>query len=278
GELFVDLPAGEDVRADIETPAGTATALGTTFYAHYGEAPNLPDGPFLTVAVVGGFVEVRNHHRPALVGARGVALAEGNSAPKRHSGLPLLGTEPPERGWWRFGNVLGMLHRPEVQAELKLTAEQKAKLLKPAGDDRREHGKFFREMYSVLPDERARKAAEFRAEQEKQIAEILDAGQQRRLGQILLQQQGYSALANPEGADLLHLSEEQRKRVESVTREINQTRRSTFFGGGRNWQEASQRLAELGQKESEQLAAVLTAAQQDQWRSLLGEPFALERR
>jgi len=279
GQLFVELPAGEDLRADIETPAGTATALGTSFYAHYRETRDAPQRPFLSVAVMGGFVEVSNPHGRALAGAGEVVLTDGSSAPKRHSGSPFIGPgAPAERGWWRFGNVLGMLHRPEVQAELKLTEEQKAKLQKPAGEDWREIGQFFRDLYSVPPEERAKKAAEFRGVQEKKIAAVLNTDQQRRLGQILLQQQGLSALAQQEVADLLQLSEDQRKRVEAVTKEFSQTRRSAFSRGGRDWQEVGKRMDELRQQEAKRLAAVLTDAQQEQWRGLVGKPFELERR
>src|SRR5262249_3453118 len=143
----------------------------------------------------------------------------------------------------------------------KLTKEQKAKLDKPAAEDGREMGMFLRELSRIPAEVRAKKAGEFRGVQEKKIAEVLDVEQQRRLGQILLQQQGYSALASQDVADLLKLSAEQRGLVEAVLKEFSPTRRFAFFGGNRNGQE---RIAELRQKESEKLAALLTEAQKAQ--------------
>lgn len=279
GELFVELPPDEGLQADIETSAGTVTALGTSFYTQYQEPPEPSRNSFLTVAVLGGFVEVHNKHGRAMAGAGEVVLAEESSLPKRYAGSPPLGiATPPERGWWQFGNVLGMLHRREVQAELKLTEKQKAKLDKPTGDDWREIGLIFRDVYSVPSKERPKKAAEFRTLREKKIAEVLDADQQRRMGEILLQQEGCSALANPELAELLKLSQDQRRQVGAVTKEFAQARRSVFSGGNRDWKEMGKKMDELRKKESEKLATLLTDAQREQWQGLLGKPFELERR
>lgn len=276
GELFVELPDGEGLQADIETPAGTASAMGTSFYAHYGETT--PESPLLTVAVVGGYVEVRNTHGQELAGAGEVVRAEENEAPKRHGASPFLGMAAfPEREWWRFGNVMGLLHRPEVQAELRLTEEQKKKLHRPPDDDCREVQRFFRDFHRAPPQEQAKKAAEFRAAQEKKIAAILNAEQVRRLGQILLQQQGYAALANPEAADLLELSEEQRAQVEAVVQEVGRERRTAFSWRRGNGRDFGKRMDELRRKESEKLAALLTDAQKEQWQEMVGAPFALAR-
>lgn len=169
-----------------------------------------------------------------------------------------------------------MLQRPEVQAELKLTDEQKARLIKPSGDDRRHMGMFFRDLYSVPAEERARKAADFRGVQEKKIAEVLDAAQQRRLGQLLLQQQGLSALAQKEVADQLKLSDDQRREVDAAIKVIGPARRSVFPRGPGNWQEIGKRMDELREKETKMLEALLTDAQKQQWQALTGEPFKLK--
>jgi ferric-dicitrate binding protein FerR (iron transport regulator) len=279
GELFVELPPDADLRADIETPAATATAVGTSFCVRYGETLAGDRRPFLTVVVLGGFVTVRNAHGWALGGAGEVVLADGGSAPRRLSGAPPRARgAPPEQGWWRFGNVLGLLHRPEVLAELRLTEGQKARLRPPAGEDCREVRRFFGDLYSVSAEERPRKAAEFRAAQEKRLAEVLDGDQQRRLGQILLQQQGYAALASPDVADLLRLSAEQRRQVEAVTRELGQARRAAFSWGPWGGPDFGRRLDEVRQREAERLAALLTEEQKERWRSLTGRPFQLEPR
>jgi hypothetical protein len=270
GELLVELPDGEGLVADIETAAGTATALGTGFYAHYAGAGEPLPGSFLTVAVLGGFVEVRNPHGSALAGAGEVVFADQRSAPRRQPGTPAASL--PERAWWRFGNVPGLLQRSEVQSELKLTDEQKEKLRRPAGDDWREFGKFFR----VPAEQRSKKAAEFRAAQEEQIAEILDAGQQRRLGQILLQQRGLAALADDKVSETLGLSPKQRQSAASAIKEVGSSRRSLFSGKGKG-KDMGKWMAEQRRQEDKKLAALLTESQREQWRELIGTPFELQR-
>jgi len=279
GELFVELPEDTEMRADIETPVGTATALGTRFFAHYEETAAPPRLPFLTIAVLGGFVEVRNAHGRALAGAGEVVLADGESAPMRHAGAPYLDkASAPERAWWRFGNVLGTFTRPEVQADLKITDAQKVRLHRPSSDDQRTMGQFFRDLYDLPPDVRPRQAGAFRGVQEKRIADVLDAAQQRRLGQIVLQQQGYAALQYPELADALSLMEGQRRRVDAVVKEFNSVRRPGFARGGWVAPEAGKRLDELRRQEGEKLEALLTDAQKEQWRTLIGKPLQMERR
>ena len=81
-------------------------------------------------------------------------------------------------------------------------------------------------------------------EAEKKLAEILSDKQLTRLKQIALQLQGARALLTSEEAKKLELTEEQREKIQRLSR-----------------------------KNAKALKSVLTAEQWKQWQEIIGEPF-----
>ena len=64
--------------------------------------------------------------------------------------------------------------------------------------------------------------ADLRAENEAAIAQVLDAGQRRRLGQIILQLDGPLAVAQPEVAAALKLGPDQITLVQDILRQYKE--------------------------------------------------------
>jgi len=123
-----------------------------------------------------------------------------------------------------------MVYRPEVQAELRLTASQKSRLQQPNKEELRKMGKFFQGLRSVPRSEWAKRSTEFCAAQQQKLDEFLDAGQLQRLRQITLQQEGYFALARPEIADELRITPEQRAQLAAILKKLGVDYRSLLKG------------------------------------------------
>jgi len=274
GELYVEMPADESLRVEVETAAGTAVGEGTGLYAGFTGGTGSRSGTITAVAV-GGSVELANVHGRVIGEAGEVLSARRDIAPTFSS----KGRFPPPMPWG--GRSMGpswLLAHPAVQAELKLTDTQKSQLrggsTDPAGDMRR----FFEGMHSLSPEQRAERVAAFRVELEKRIASVLTPAQMLRLRQISLQQEGLSALGRTETADRLGLTADQRASVDAALRKHNETRSALFVEGGpRGHDDVFRKLGALRMELQQTLNAVLTADQKSQWRSALGEAFVMPR-
>src|SRR5262245_36381170 len=98
-----------------------------------------------------------------------VAFAQ---APREGRGL---GVGPGDQG----GGALGLLGRPEVQTELKLTDAQKAQVNEAMQKQQANRGNF-QQFQNATPEERAKVMAERQAEQTKLVNSILTPDQQKR--------------------------------------------------------------------------------------------------
>jgi RNA polymerase sigma factor (sigma-70 family) len=272
GELYVELPAGAGLRAEVETSAGTATALGTRFYAHHHADSGEPEGHcVLAVVVLGGQVEVSNPHGRAVGDAGEVLLAEPDSAPEKHSEAAGLPPGHPRLGC-PFAGALGLVYRADVQEELLLTDEQKARLQRPGRNELKEICQFFRGLHSLPRDERRRQTAQFCAGQQQRVGEILDAGQQQRLREIGLQVEGPFALVRGEVADQLRLVPGQREQVRAILEEFGEAYRPLASPDPAN-PDRDARITRLQQQTAAKLLALLSDSQKDQWRTFCGRPF-----
>lgn len=190
----------------------------------------------------------------------------------------------PGRGGFGGGpGLAGLIRMPEVQAELKVDAAQKELLnaIQP-GRGNRGNREDFRNM---SPEELQRRFAEMRAEQEKKIAEVLDAKQMARLKQLELQQLGVRAVDRKDVADTLKLNQEQRAKIAAAIQGERQAMRDAFggFQGGQRpspeeIQARMQKLQETRQATDAKLNAVLTPAQQNQLKQMQGAPFKFPER
>ncbi len=202
-----------------------------------------------------------------------------------------------------FGPPMGgggmLLRMPTVQTELKLTDAQKTKVDETMARLRDQRRGAFQDLRGQGPEAFQKKMAEWQASEDKQVAAILDADQQKRYHQLQLQRQGVAAIADKAVADTLKLSEEQRGKVQAVLTEQRQAMRSLFGGprgpdgpggpppgagpdggtggpGGRGGfdPEAMRSRMEAQRKQMEEkIMALLTDEQKKQWKEMLGAPF-----
>src|SRR5262249_24628995 len=103
---------------------------------------------------------------------------------------------------------------------------------------------------------------------------ILNADQQKRYRQLVLQRQGMSALTEKAVQDELKLTDDQRSKVQEIVSAQQAEMRSLFQGGGGGDREAMrQKFQEMQKQRDEKLAALLTDDQKKQWKEMLGAPF-----
>jgi hypothetical protein len=162
--------------------------------------------------------------------------------------------------------LLGM---PDVQAELKFSAEQKEAITKAIADSQKVVQEAFsgldpRQLGELSEEERNRRVNEARTKAddankaaEKVFGETLSKQQAARLDQLRLQREGASAILKPETVKSLGLTEKQVKQLTEV-----QAR--SFAGMG---------PAVVSSQAQADLLAVLSTEQQTKWAELSGPAF-----
>jgi Spy/CpxP family protein refolding chaperone len=177
-------------------------------------------------------------------------------------------------GFGGRGGGINMLRMPEVQTELKLTADQKTKV-ETLLEQRRGQGGGGQGFRDLSPEERQKAMAERRAEENKQLGAILNADQMKRYNQLRLQRTGMTALAETEVATELSLTADQKTKIQEIVQQANNERRSLFQdgGGGGDREAMRAKMEELQKATDTKLAAVLTDAQKTKWKELVGAPF-----
>jgi serine/threonine protein kinase len=157
--------------------------------------------------------------------------------------LPWLGFGPPRRFSRHF-----LLGQPTVQKDLKLSDEQ------------------VKRVASVGPGRpRGPGAGEDRA------SDLLTSEQADRLEQIARQWRGPRALLDPEAAEALCLTKEQKKAIQTALNGAMKERRP---GGGRGRGRRGGRQPPVSRQQlNEQVLKVLLPEQRQRWQALLGEPF-----
>jgi hypothetical protein len=187
----------------------------------------------------------------------------------------LAGSASAQRRGGGGGGREVLLRMPEVQAELKLTDEQKTKVTEMLGQlrgGRRGQGGGFR---NLSPEEREKQLAERRANEQKQLQAILNTDQLKRYRELQLQRQGLTALRDTALQDELKLTTDQRSKVAGVLTEQAEEMRKIRQGAGGGGDRAALRTetAALRKKTEEKLEALLTDDQKKQWKEMLGAPF-----
>src|SRR5262249_23689743 len=149
------------------------------------------------------------------------------------------------------------------------------------------------------PESLQKKWTEIAIEGEKAVDEILNPGQRKRLQEISLQQRGGNALSDPDVAEKLQLTEEQKKRMQDIQAEgIKELRDLGLkemsglmelgpnpfdFGKALDKMRQGQKTMEKMRKKSEEVSksmsdkslAVLTTEQKATWKEMTGKPFKI---
>jgi hypothetical protein len=172
--------------------------------------------------------------------------------------------------------------RDQVQGELKLSVEQKEKLEQRIMDTIQEAMRFFETLEGLKPEEREKKFAPYRQDVQEKLAaflkETLKPDQRKRFRQLELQQEGMIALGQPEVADELKLSQEQRKQFMAIVQDL-QKKAETLFKEAQSAGKPEgirSKVMAIRKEHEGKIEATLTDAQKKQWREMLGEPFAFE--
>ena len=171
-------------------------------------------------------------------------------------------------------DALMLLGREEVQKELKLSTEQTTKVRDSAAEARSQMEELGSSLRDLSPEERREKMQGARGEIEKKAKElrakvdaVLDAPQKERLKQLVLQRRGaMGALADPEVATALNLTEEQKKKLEELRPGRGQGGGPGGGGGGGDREAAMK-------ERNEKALSILTAEQKAQLEKLQGPKF-----
>jgi hypothetical protein len=153
---------------------------------------------------------------------------------------------------------LHLLSQPAVLADLRPSADQRARIAARLAEQRQ---KSFREFHRLTPEERGKRFLELARANQAALKEILTREQLHRLKQIALQFQGLAAFREPAVATALKLTAAQKKRLRALEAE-------TWVGPP--GPKAHQERLRAAHK---QVPAVLTEGQAKQWREMTGKPF-----
>jgi Spy/CpxP family protein refolding chaperone len=175
------------------------------------------------------------------------------------------------QGFFGFmrGNPLMLLNQESVQKELKLTDEQKTKI----DELRQKSREKMQEIFQGDEGERQAKMQALNGENRKALEGILNAEQGKRLLEIVYQQRGAMAFADPEVAKTLNLTEEQQGKVKTINQEMQAAMRELFQPGQPPDDETRKKMEDLRKSSGEKLLALLSADQKTKWTALQGEPF-----
>lgn len=270
GAIYVELKAGAGLQAEVVTPAGKATAKGTRFCAHVAEPSEGSSHPFLAVAILDGAVAVSNDHGEAVADAGELVLARRSSAPEK---LADSSTLHGQQSCCPFVSTLGLIYRPDVQAELKLTEAQQQQFGTPGAAELQDICRFFRGLQALPHRECVKRAEEFRHAQQRKLQELLSPEQLDRLRQIGVHQEGWFSLARPEVAAAIGMNEDQRQQVRDVLHDFSQAHQAL---GTENVKDP--RFAALRRQTLDRLAALLTKEQKARWHDHAGQPFPARQR
>jgi hypothetical protein len=171
-----------------------------------------------------------------------------------------------------------LLDQKSVQAELKLSDDQLAKLNK-LKDDRFAAMSFTATMHmSQYQKEKRGEQVDLAAE--KSLPWILSADQLKRLKQIYYQERGKRPWSDKEIAEELKLTREQMDEIKGLQKDQQKAMGDLRKGGDptaklddAQKQEAREKFNELRKNQDAQLMGVLTQQQQDKWQEMRGEPF-----
>jgi hypothetical protein len=207
----------------------------------------------------------------ALVGAQGGGGGQGRGGQGR-GGF--------QRG--RGNSELGLAMRADVQKEITVTDDQKKKLEDLQAKSRQNGGGFGGGNgggQRPTMEEMQKQMAEQRAQQHKDIAAILNEGQMKRLGELLLQREGANALANADTQKALGLTADQVTKIKDLQtkqREAGQALREKMQNNEMTREEMMEATQKNQKTMGEELMKILTADQASKFKAMQGKEFKFE--
>jgi hypothetical protein len=189
----------------------------------------------------------------------------------------------PEQNRKELMEALGarfVVFRDKVLDELKVSDDQREKLMQHCMDQIMETGPFLESLTETGP-EREKKLNEHRKNAQEKLAkrlkEVLEPGQLNRLRQVTLQQEGAFALGQEDVRKELKVTSEQMKKFMTITHELQTSFEALVkqAQSGGNPEEIRPKIERLRKDHAKRLEAVLTDDQRKQWKEMLGPPFEL---
>lgn len=184
-------------------------------------------------------------------------------------------------GGMRFQNVVSLITRQNVQAELQLSDEQKTKLATISQEFVDARNKLFEEMRTAGQDgfaavrEKIREAAD--AAEKKVLAELNDE-QKTRINQLFLQAQGAAMFQVDRVAEALSFTDEQKAKMNEL-REATGSKIQALLrelrSGDSDRDEVVAKIQSLTDELQQTIEATLTEAQKTKLAALLGSKFDL---
>lgn len=184
-------------------------------------------------------------------------------------------------------NVLTVVTSKSVQKILKIRDEQNARFQEIAEERQEAMRKMFLEFAKLKDKSQEERKAEMDKwmkeapaageELRKQVAGVLSEEQNRKLGkifaQILLQTQGPSALVQKQVAEVVGLSQEQRRTIQAIVDDSRQEMKKLFGKAGEGLEESRaelrKKIGELRQKTTEKTREVLSEEQRANVKELI---------
>jgi hypothetical protein len=141
--------------------------------------------------------------------------------------------------------------------------------------------RFFQTLEGQKPEEREQQLHAYRRKAQEKLAaflkDTLKAEQLGRLRQLELQQEGPFALGRPDVGAALKLTDGQRQQfiavVRAMEKQIQPLIQEAQTKG--NPEEIRPRVMKIRQEHAGQVEAILTEAQKQRWKDMLGKPFDL---
>ncbi len=169
------------------------------------------------------------------------------------------------RGGNRGGFGQDLSTNEKVQADLKLTDDQKEQIKKIVADTPRP----MRDQ-NASREERMAKMQEYQKDLQDKLNTVLNDSQKARMKEIRLQVRGTAALSDKEVAESLKLTDDQVNKIKDLNKSLADARTAAFSGGGRPDQDAMDKLTKLRTETNEKILAVLTSDQKTQFEKMQG--------
>jgi hypothetical protein len=175
-----------------------------------------------------------------------------------------------------------LVFRDKVQEELKLSDDQKQKLLEKFPDYAQETKKTFERVQELKPEAREKEMQSHRKKSREKLAaflkETLKAEQLKRLQQLELQQERPHVLGRPDIRKALRITDEQMKQfmrvIQDMQKQIEPLMKEAQSGG--NPEEIRPKVLKIRREYADKLEALLSDEQKKKWKEMVGQPLDLD--
>jgi hypothetical protein len=218
-----------------------------------------------------------NRFRAAVMGFAVIALGWGQSFQR-------VAAQVPEEQRKQVVEALGppfVVFREKVLDELKVSEEQREKLMQHLMERIMETGPFLDSLKDETGPDREKKLEEHRKNAReklaKQLKDLLKDEQLKRLRQVTLQIEGAFALGQDEVRKELEITQEQMMKFMAVVQELHKKVEPLIkeVHAGGNPEEIRPKIEQIRKDHAQKLEDILTEAQKKHWKELLGPKFEL---